>query len=133
MLLLRGLGMPEQVQSRTEQQPILAHTSYAAGPQNSDWFQVFNPTWVQASPATGNRTGLLVRSQNCQSFFCRGVQASHARVLAFSPLPACRLIVLRSRHPSQRREGWLMRPHLRRHWPARLLAHLGRAHRRRWR
>ena len=27
--------------------------------------QVFNPTWVQASPATGNRTGLLVRSQNC--------------------------------------------------------------------
>lgn len=62
----RGRGSRYIVESRTDPQPILAHTSYAAGPQNSDWFQVFNPTWVQASPATGNRTGLLVRSQNCQ-------------------------------------------------------------------
>ena len=54
------------VQSRTDEKPILAHTSYVAGPQNSDWYQVFNPTYVQASPATGNRTGLLVRSQNCE-------------------------------------------------------------------
>ena len=53
------------VESRTDALPILAHTSFAAGPQNSDWQQVFNPTWVQASPATANRTGLLVRSQNC--------------------------------------------------------------------
>jgi predicted GH43/DUF377 family glycosyl hydrolase len=27
--------------------------------------QVFNPTWVQPTAATGNRSGLLVRSQNC--------------------------------------------------------------------
>jgi hypothetical protein len=53
------------VESRTDEQPILAYTGFAAGPQNSDWQQVFNPTWVQASPATGNRAGLLVRSQNC--------------------------------------------------------------------
>jgi hypothetical protein len=34
-------------------------------PTNSAWQQVFNPTWVAPSPATGNRSGLLVRSQNC--------------------------------------------------------------------
>ena len=39
--------------------PILAF------PTNSAWQQVFNPTWVAPSAATGNRSGLLVRSQNC--------------------------------------------------------------------
>ena len=32
---------------------------------NSDWAQVFNPTWVQPTRATDNQSGLLVRSQNC--------------------------------------------------------------------
>jgi hypothetical protein len=53
------------VESRVDAQPILAYTGYAAS-QTSDWQQVFNPTWVQPSPATGNRSGLLVRSQNCK-------------------------------------------------------------------
>ena len=32
---------------------------------NSDWGQVFNPTYVAPTSATGGRGGLLIRSQNC--------------------------------------------------------------------
>ena len=32
---------------------------------NSEYAQVFNPTWVQATSNTQNRSGLLIRSQNC--------------------------------------------------------------------
>ena len=32
---------------------------------NSDFSWAFNPTWVQPSNGTGQRSGLLVRSQNC--------------------------------------------------------------------
>lgn len=40
-------------------EPLLSY-----GPRNT-WRQVFNPTWVEPSPGTGQRSGLLVRSQNC--------------------------------------------------------------------
>ena len=53
------------VTARVDALPILAASPFA--PANADWNQVFNPTWVQPSPATGNRSGLLVRSQNCTS------------------------------------------------------------------
>jgi hypothetical protein len=32
---------------------------------NSIYKQVFNPTWIQASPGTNNRAGLLARTQDC--------------------------------------------------------------------
>jgi hypothetical protein len=32
---------------------------------NTDWPQSFNPAFVEATPATGGKRGLLVRSQNC--------------------------------------------------------------------
>ena len=51
------------VSSRVDREPILAYRGFGKG--NADWQQVFNPTWVAPSPATGNRSGLLVRSQNC--------------------------------------------------------------------
>jgi hypothetical protein len=38
---------------------------YLAPPANSAWPQAFNPAFVEASPGTGGRRGLLVRSQNC--------------------------------------------------------------------
>eukprot|EP00729_Bicosta_minor_P002293 gene2293-13923_t len=40
-------------------QPIVSY------PSNSNWQEVFNPTWVQPTEATGNKSGLLIRSQNC--------------------------------------------------------------------
>lgn len=51
------------IESRVDAEPLLAYRGF--GPGNAEWQQVFNPTWVAASPATGNRSGLLVRSQNC--------------------------------------------------------------------
>eukprot|EP01052_Picozoa_sp_SAG31_P009729 SAG31_NODE_518_length_14674_cov_39.604803_5_plen_171_part_00 len=112
------------VESLTDEQPILAHTSFSAGPRNSDWQQVFNPTWVQASPSTGNRSGLLVRSQNC-------------KLLAdddAAPCPDVLTPVLfpTSRHTTPPQRTRFLRSHLRWHWSARLLAHLGSACRRWW-
>jgi predicted GH43/DUF377 family glycosyl hydrolase len=51
------------VEARVDELPILAAAPFP--PANSEWAQVFNPTWVAPSPATGNKSGLLVRSQNC--------------------------------------------------------------------
>ena len=48
------------VSTTTDPSPLLA---YRTG--NTSWQQVFNPTWVAPTAATGNRSGLLVRSQNC--------------------------------------------------------------------
>ena len=48
------------VSSTTDPSPLLA---YRTG--NTSWQQVFNPTWVAPTAATNNRSGLLVRSQNC--------------------------------------------------------------------
>ena len=55
------------VTAAVDPEPILAYTGVEVGPQNTAWQQntAFNPTWVAPSPATGNRSGLLVRSQNC--------------------------------------------------------------------
>ena len=46
------------VEARVDADPILAYRGY--GPSNADWHQVFNPTWVEPSVATGNRSGLLL-------------------------------------------------------------------------
>jgi predicted GH43/DUF377 family glycosyl hydrolase len=46
--------------TKTDPEPLLAYRS-----GNTSWQQVFNPTWVEPSAATGGRGGLLVRSQNC--------------------------------------------------------------------
>ena len=47
------------VSSRVDPEPILAYRGFGVG--NADWQQVFNPTWVEPTPATRNRSGLLVR------------------------------------------------------------------------
>ena len=38
---------------------------YLSPPGNTAWPQSFNPAFVAPSPGTGNKRGLLVRSQNC--------------------------------------------------------------------
>ena len=48
------------VTSSVEPLPIISFRQ-----QNTNWRQVFNPTYVEPTPATNNRSGLLVRSQNC--------------------------------------------------------------------
>ena len=57
-----GGGMAYSVTSVQDPTPILSVTQ-----KKTNWNQVFNPTWVQPTPATGNRQGLLVRSQNCSN------------------------------------------------------------------
>lgn len=42
-------------------QPLLSYLET----NNSFYKQVFNPTWVEASPGTNNKEGLLIRTQNC--------------------------------------------------------------------
>lgn len=32
---------------------------------NSVYKQVFNPTWMPASPGTNNKKGLIIRTQDC--------------------------------------------------------------------
>ena len=51
--------------------PILSITQ-----NKTAWGQVFNPTWVQPTAATGYRQGLLVRSQNCSKTppTCKGTE-----------------------------------------------------------
>lgn len=56
-------GAAYMVTSRVDPEPILAFRGFGVG--NADWQQVFNPTWVEPTAATGNRSGLLARSQNC--------------------------------------------------------------------
>lgn len=66
--------------------PVLSHVD-----GSSAFAQAFNPSWVEASPATGGKQGLLVRSQNCSAIpggpcvECQGTGAN-ASVLAFSEL-----------------------------------------------
>lgn len=71
--------------------PVL---SYVDG--TSTYQQVFNPTWVAASRSTNGRSGIIVRTQDCNSSpqvagakctFCGGDQAN-ASVLTFSELSA---------------------------------------------
>jgi len=58
---------------------------------SSTYGQVFNPSWVEASAATGGKAGLLVRTQNCTAqapgkcLACSGVAAA-ASVLTFAEL-----------------------------------------------
>lgn len=55
---------------------------------NSVYKQVFNPTWMPASPATNNRKGLIIRTQDCDykeegCVFCGG-SAQKASLMTFS-------------------------------------------------
>jgi len=66
-----------------ETRPVL---SFVDG--TSAYQQVFNPAWIAPSPGTGNRSGLLLRSQNCSSRIgqcthCSGAGEA-ASVLTFS-------------------------------------------------
>jgi hypothetical protein len=53
------------VSAVTDPEPILSSSKYGGKGGKSNWAQLFNPTYVEPSPATGHRGGLLVRSQNC--------------------------------------------------------------------
>ena len=46
---------------KRDSQPLLSYLET----NNSIYKQVFNPTWISASPGTNNRQGLLARTQNC--------------------------------------------------------------------
>ena len=58
---------------------------------SSSFGQVFNPSWIEASEGTGQRAGLLIRTQNCtvqapgKCLGCSGVAAA-ASVLTFAEL-----------------------------------------------
>jgi hypothetical protein len=54
---------PALYQVSVVSKPALPVISFLQG--QSAWPQSFNPAWVEASPATGGVSGLLVRSQNC--------------------------------------------------------------------
>jgi predicted GH43/DUF377 family glycosyl hydrolase len=57
--------------------------------KTSTFQQIFNPTWVEGSAGTGNRSGILARTQNCDALvggecvFCGG-SSEKASVLTFS-------------------------------------------------
>lgn len=55
---------------------------------NSVYKQVFNPTWMPPSPATNQRKGLIIRTQDCDykesgCIFCGG-SAQKASLMTFS-------------------------------------------------
>lgn len=55
---------------------------------NSQYKQVFNPTWMPPSLATNNKKGLIARTQDCEykaegCVFCGG-SAQKASLLTFS-------------------------------------------------
>ena len=56
---------------------------------NADFQQVFNAAWVEASPATKGKSGLIARTQNCAAevggacVWCGGSQEK-ASILTFS-------------------------------------------------
>jgi len=60
---------------------------------DSDFAQVFNPSWIEGSPGTGGKSGLLVRTQNCTGCGlglddccrCAGTEAN-ASILTFAEL-----------------------------------------------
>ena len=66
--------------------PVLARVD-----GSSTFGQVFNPSWIEPSAATGQRSGLLIRSQNCSAAVggtcvrCFGA-GQKASVLTFSQL-----------------------------------------------
>lgn len=66
--------------------PVL---SYVRG--NSQYNQIFNPSYVVASPATGGVEGLVARTQNCSAkvgggcVYCSG-QGPEASILTFSAM-----------------------------------------------
>jgi len=64
-------------------EPLL---SYANG--DTEYQQVFNPSWVEASQGTDGKQGLLVRTQNCSGCQCCGCkgQANAGSAIAFVPL-----------------------------------------------
>lgn len=66
-----------------EDKPILAYRDGA-----SDFRQVFNPSWVEASPGTRGQQGLLIRTQNCSLCDCCGCNGMNGStsVFAFVPL-----------------------------------------------
>jgi len=65
--------------------PLLSHFVL----NNSQYKQVFNPTWIHPSLGTNHRKGLLVRTQDCdvnvgdKCVFCGG-SAAKASILTFS-------------------------------------------------
>lgn len=65
-------------------EPLLSYLQL----NNSEYKQVFNPTWIEASPGTNNRSGLLIRTQDCdyeenKCNFCGG-SAKKASILTIS-------------------------------------------------
>lgn len=82
-ILAVAFSLEVKVVSRS-QKPVLSFVDGSAAYQ-----QIMNPTFVEASPATNGKSGLLARSQNCSSdvggtcVFCGGSQAK-ASVLTFA-------------------------------------------------
>jgi len=70
-----------------DRRPVLSHVD-----GTSSFGQVFNPSWVQASPGTGGKSGLLVRSQVCF------LSAAAATTTARTPI-APSLLLLRLPEP----------------------------------
>lgn len=65
--------------------PVLSYID-----KTSTYQQIFNPTWVEASEATGGKKGIIARTQNCDSkvgadscTWCGGAQ-DKASILTFS-------------------------------------------------
>mmetsp|Transcript_84797 Transcript_84797/g.150151 ORF Transcript_84797/g.150151 Transcript_84797/m.150151 type:complete len:491 (+) Transcript_84797:89-1561(+) len=65
-----------------QDKPIL---SYLDG--TSDFQQVFNPSWVEASAGTQGRQGLLIRTQNCSLCNCCGCNAMNGSISVFAFVP----------------------------------------------
>jgi len=67
-----------------ESEPLIA---FETG--QSSFYQVFNPSWVESSPGTNYRQGILIRTQNCPAkvggtcVYCGG-SAEKASVLTFA-------------------------------------------------
>jgi predicted GH43/DUF377 family glycosyl hydrolase len=97
MLCLVALRLSSSVSGVPEQCYIHNVVSFDPNPVvsavdgDSDFAQVFNPSWIEASAGTGGKAGLIIRTQNCTAqpagkcVACSGV-AGAASLLTFAEL-----------------------------------------------
>lgn len=64
-LFLSGAGAPAASHTFNVSTEVAPLPLISAVQGNSEFSWVFNPTWVPPTAATGQRSGLLIRSQNC--------------------------------------------------------------------